>query len=88
MSENDFNLVERFFIKTGMGYGELAPLKRFIFGACAITIPIVYLKPTYFFEPSGQPKKWSVLNADDPNSVYFPWWSSGLIIGAILSLLI
>ncbi len=83
--EDDLNSLQIFFYNYGMGVGSYAPIKRFLFGLGLASIPIYILKPRIMFNSDGTFRKWSALS-DDKESVLFPWWSPGLILGAVFSL--
>ena len=64
----------------------MKPWQRAAVTGVALTVPIIYIRPTIFFDEYGV-RPWSVLSSGDGRETSFPWWSvplTGIIVTGVL----
>jgi len=86
--ETIFKPIENFFMAIGMGIGEYAPLKRFIFGFLVSGIVLYAIKPSTVFNEDGSTKKWNILNIGESGSTSFPWWMWSFLVASFCGVFI
>lgn len=67
-------------------FGLGNPFTRFAAGAAVGTLAVVFFQPSVSYGSNGEARPWKLLNPNEPNGTYLPWWLLGSAPGILLAL--